>query len=45
MATRMIDTVGGEQGLRQLVEEFYDLVEILPEGEVRSVQRSGPSQR
>jgi hemoglobin len=34
MATRMIDTVGGEQGLRQLVEEFYDLVEILPEGEV-----------
>jgi len=33
MAERMIDTVGGEMGLRQLVETFYDLVEILPEGE------------
>lgn len=30
---RMINTVGGEAGLRHLVEEFYDLVEILPEGE------------
>jgi hemoglobin len=30
---RMIDTIGGEVQLRQLVETFYDLVEILPEGE------------
>jgi hemoglobin len=29
----MIDHIGGESGLRRLVEEFYDLVETLPEGE------------
>jgi hemoglobin len=33
MSARMIDTIGGETALRQLVEDFYDLVEILPEGE------------
>ncbi len=33
MADLMIDAIGGEPGLRQLVEEFYDLVEVLPEGE------------
>ncbi len=34
MSTRMIDTIGGETALRHLVEDFYDLIEILPEGEV-----------
>ncbi|MEZ5911059.1 MAG: group II truncated hemoglobin [Paracoccaceae bacterium] len=29
----MIDHIGGEQALRHLVEDFYDLVERLPEGE------------
>lgn len=33
MSRRMIDTVGGETVLRQLVKDFYDLVETLPEGE------------
>lgn len=33
MAGRMIDSVGGEDGLHRLVEDFYDLVETLPEGE------------
>lgn len=33
MATYMIDTVGGEAGLKKLVTDFYDLVETLPEGE------------
>ncbi len=33
MTQRMIDRIGGETALRKLVEDFYDLVEILPEGE------------
>ena len=33
MATHMIEAVGGEPGLRRLVEDFYDLIEVLPEGE------------
>jgi hemoglobin len=33
MSGRMIDAIGGETVLRQLVESFYDLVETLPEGE------------
>lgn len=33
MAKRMIDTVGGEDGLFKLVNDFYDLIETIPEGE------------
>ncbi len=33
MSKRMIDHIGGETRLRRLVEDFYDLVETLPEGE------------
>lgn len=33
MIKRMIDTIGGEAALRQLVNDFYDLIEVLPEGE------------
>lgn len=33
MSPRMIETVGGETVLRRLVEDFYDLIETLPEGE------------
>ncbi|MCV2866673.1 group II truncated hemoglobin [Albidovulum sediminicola] len=33
MSQRMIDIIGGEAAVRQLVEDFYDLVETLPEGE------------
>ncbi|MEZ5793240.1 group II truncated hemoglobin [Albidovulum sp.] len=33
MSTRMIETIGGEVPLRHLVEDFYDLIETLPEGE------------
>lgn len=33
MTKRLIDQIGGEPALRQLVEDFYDLVEVLPEGE------------
>lgn len=33
MVVRMIDAIGGEDTLRRLVEDFYDLVEVLPEGE------------
>lgn len=29
---RMIDQIGGEDAVRQLVERFYDLIETLPEG-------------
>lgn len=29
----MIDHIGGETSLRRLVEDFYDLVESLPQGE------------
>ncbi len=28
----MLDDIGGEQKLRDLVELFYDMVETLPEG-------------
>ena len=31
-AVRMIDSMGGEEAVRDLVERFYDLVETLPEG-------------
>lgn len=33
MPDTMLDQIGGETALRQLVEDFYDLVEVLPEGE------------
>lgn len=33
MTKHMIDVIGGEAALRGLVEDFYDLVETLPEGE------------
>lgn len=33
MGKRMIDVIGGEAAVRSLVEDFYDLVEVLPEGE------------
>lgn len=32
MIKRMIDTVGGEVGLRKLVDDFYDIIETAPEG-------------
>ncbi|MFK7838359.1 MAG: group II truncated hemoglobin [Sulfitobacter sp.] len=31
--TTMIDQIGGEEGLRELVEHFYDLVETAPEAQ------------
>lgn len=34
MKQSMLDTVGGEDGLRKLVNDFYDIVERIPEGEV-----------
>lgn len=33
MASTMITHIGGEENLRQLVEDFYDLIETLPQGE------------
>lgn len=33
MSGRMIDTIGGEAALRSLVKDFYDFIEVLPEGE------------
>jgi len=33
MTQHMIDVIGGEAAVRRLVEDFYDLVEVLPEGE------------
>ncbi len=36
MKQSMIDSVGGEEGLRKLVNDFYDIVERIPEGEVIS---------
>lgn len=30
--TAVIDRIGGEEGVRALVERFYDLVETLPQG-------------
>lgn len=33
MTKRMIDTVGGEAALSKLVNDFYDLIETIPEGE------------
>jgi hemoglobin len=42
MSKRMIDELGGETALRDLVETFYDLVETLPEGEnLRRLHRRG----
>ncbi len=32
MVHRMIDTVGGEAGLGKLVNDFYDLIETIPQG-------------
>ncbi|MDA8746882.1 group II truncated hemoglobin [Litoreibacter sp.] len=32
MMTSVLDQIGGEDALRELVEHFYDLVEALPEG-------------
>ncbi len=32
MAETVLDQIGGEYALRELVEHFYDLVETLPEG-------------
>lgn len=33
MSQHMIDTIGGEAALRSLVKDFYDFIEVLPEGE------------
>lgn len=42
MTGRMIDSLGGEEAVRDLVETFYDLVEELPEGEnLRRLHRRG----
>jgi len=30
--TTVLDQIGGETALRELVEHFYDLVEVVPEG-------------
>ncbi|KLN59065.1 cyanoglobin [Kiloniella spongiae] len=32
MTKKMIDHIGGEKLLRKLVEDFYDLIETIPEG-------------
>ncbi len=34
---RMIDSIGGETVLRQLVKDFYDIIEVHPKGEVMRV--------
>ncbi len=34
MRQHMIDHIGGEKSLHKLVEDFYDLIETLPEGEM-----------
>lgn len=42
MSARMIDALGGEEAVRDLVETFYDLVEELPQGEnLRRLHRRG----
>ena len=42
MTGRMIDALGGENAVRDLVETFYDFVEELPEGEnLRKLHRRG----
>ncbi len=33
MSASVLDQIGGEEALRELVEHFYDLVESLPEGQ------------
>lgn len=33
MTQTVLDQIGGEEALRDLVEHFYDLVETLPEGQ------------
>ncbi len=33
MTQTVLDQIGGEMALHELVEHFYDLVELLPEGE------------
>ncbi|WP_120495605.1 group II truncated hemoglobin [Kiloniella sp. EL199] len=33
MSQKMIDFIGGEKSLRKLVNDFYDLIETIPEGE------------
>lgn len=33
MTTKMIDVIGGETRLIKLVDEFYDLIETIPEGQ------------
>ena len=32
MTKTVLDQIGGENALRELVEHFYDLIETLPEG-------------
>ena len=34
MTQTVLDQIGGEDALRELVEHFYDLVEELPEGQL-----------
>ena len=29
----LIDTIGGEEALRKLVNDFYDIIEVVPEGD------------
>lgn len=42
MSRHMIDSIGGEPVLRRLVEDFYDLIETLPEGEtMRKLHQRG----
>lgn len=42
MSRHVIDIIGGETALRSLVEDFYDFVETLPEGEnLRKLHRRG----
>lgn len=42
MPRHLIDEIGGEPVLRRLVEEFYDLIETVPEGEaMRKLHQRG----
>ena len=42
MTQSMLDQIGGEQSLKELVEHFYDLVEELPEGaQIRFLHMDG----
>ena len=42
MKPKLIDEIGGEDSLRKLVTDFYDLIETIPEGEnIRKLHARG----